>query len=236
MKITLYQIAPELDTKNLIFQDFCRQSDCQIPAEIYEIVFSGNLDVQTPEDVFGIFNLDHPEGYKGRSMSVSDVVEFAYSPEHSDFFFCKTIGFRKVNFDKKRAMLPIVNHDYQKVEDIREGLFEIAFRGGSGVQLASCSKLILTRCRYSRCQLGYMLTYWCPGEECAHEVSFLNKPKILLMHTGGHKVPESARYRKPDEPTRKLGAFDDENFKAIERWCQKHTIRFEYLLNAGERD
>ena len=238
MKITLYQIIPELDTENLIFQDFLKKRDGQIPAEIYEIAFHGDLAVQTPEDVFMVFNLDHPEGYRGRSMSVADVVEFIYSPEHSDFFFCNSAGFTKVYFDKKRAMCPIVNHDYLKVEDIREGDFEIVFYGEFGIQLARCYKISLTRCRYSRCQLGYKLTYSRSKEGRPKEMEFLNKPKILLIHIDGHKSSISVLYHKADERTytRRYADFDDENFKAIERWCQTHTIPFEYLLDTEKRD
>ena len=234
MKIVLYQIVPELDAENLIFRDFHQHGNSQIPSEIYEMVYQGNLDVQTPEEVFEIFNLNPPEGYKSRSMSVADVVEFTYSPEHSDFFFCNTIGFTKVDFDKKRSMLPIVNHDYQKVEDIREGRFAIAFRGEFGVQLGMCSKVMLTRCRYSQCQLGYRLTYWSPGTERSHTTDFLTKPKILLAYTGGRRIPESVFDRRPDKRTRisRYAVSDDEKFEAVERWCQKFAIRFEYLLDS----
>lgn len=43
-----------------------------INAGSYELVFDGDLPAQTAEDVFRIFNLKHPNGYRGRSMSVSD--------------------------------------------------------------------------------------------------------------------------------------------------------------------
>ena len=58
------------------------QTTCgnRMPAESYEAVYHGELDIQTIEDAFYIFNMEHPEGYKGRSMSVSDVVEI-FDPE-----------------------------------------------------------------------------------------------------------------------------------------------------------
>ena len=45
-----------------------------------------------------MFNLDHPDGYRGRSLSVSDVVEVV-GEEKSTFHFCDSIGFREVDFD-----------------------------------------------------------------------------------------------------------------------------------------
>ena len=45
-----------------------------------------------------MFNLDHPKGYKGRSLSVSDVVEIIGADGESTYNFCDTVGFQKVNF------------------------------------------------------------------------------------------------------------------------------------------
>lgn len=75
MKIRLYQIAPEKDDKNLMFMSYeFTVLHGGINADSYELVFDGDLPAQTVEDVFRIFNLEHPNGYRGRSMSVSDIV------------------------------------------------------------------------------------------------------------------------------------------------------------------
>lgn len=162
MNVTLYQIIPELDNDHLIFrnlQTIQLASNHQVPAELYETVFSGELKVQSLQDIFMIFNIAHPEGYRGRSMSVSDVVEIPASTGENDFYFCEPIGYKKILFDKNRAMLPIVNHDYKQEEKIKCGISHVIFRGDAGVSMFLCTKVILTRCRYSRCQLGYRLTY-----------------------------------------------------------------------------
>ena len=41
-----------------------------------------------------IFNLEHPNGYRGRSMSVSDIVWM----EGIGYWFCDSIGFRQIKF------------------------------------------------------------------------------------------------------------------------------------------
>ena len=53
MKIKLYQIAPEKDDKNLMFMGykFTVLHD-GINADSYELVFDGDLPVQTAEDIF----------------------------------------------------------------------------------------------------------------------------------------------------------------------------------------
>ena len=113
MKITVYQIVPELDNDHLMFRrlNFIKTaSGNKVPAEIYEAVYSGELEISSPDDAFVIFNTAFPEGYKGRSMSVSDVVEMAHSSDDSRFYFCDSpCGFPEIEFEKAHAMLPIVD-------------------------------------------------------------------------------------------------------------------------------
>ena len=74
MKIKIYQINMERDDEGCAFMgmDFLhRKLGVDHPAsEIYEQVFDGEIDGKSPEDVFAKFNWDHPEGYRGRSLSV----------------------------------------------------------------------------------------------------------------------------------------------------------------------
>lgn len=93
--IKLYQIAPEKDGKNLMFMGYeFAVLHGGINADSYELVFDGDLPVQTAEDVFRIFNLEHPNGYRGRSMSVSDIVWMA----GIGYWFCDSVGFRQIKF------------------------------------------------------------------------------------------------------------------------------------------
>ena len=79
MKIAIYQIAIERDENRLAFQSLnhiISVSNGRVPAELYDCVFAGEVSAQTLEDIFYVFNMEHPSGYKGRSLSVSDVVEY----------------------------------------------------------------------------------------------------------------------------------------------------------------
>lgn len=100
MKIKLYQIAPEKDDKKLMFMSYkFTVLHGGINAGNYELVFDGDLPAQTAEDVFRIFNLEHPSGYRGRSMSVSDIIWI----EGLGYWFCDSVGFRRIQFSGENA-------------------------------------------------------------------------------------------------------------------------------------
>ena len=51
-----------------------------------------------------MFNLEHPEDYRGRSLSVSDVVEVVEAEAvKPGFYFCDSVGFESVSFDPEAA-------------------------------------------------------------------------------------------------------------------------------------
>lgn len=51
------------------------QGSAALRSEIYDKVFEGEAECGTLEEVYQMFNRDHPDGYRGRSLSVSDVIE-----------------------------------------------------------------------------------------------------------------------------------------------------------------
>lgn len=104
-KIRLYQIDLMLDANGLAFMpyDTFKSKGYAIPpASIYQVVFEGNVGTDTLGDIFTMFNISHPPGYKGRSLSVSDIIEL-YDDVTSEFNFCDSFGYRKVMFDKEQA-------------------------------------------------------------------------------------------------------------------------------------
>ena len=102
MNIAIYQIDPDRDENNVAFLNYENlerfQGSAALRSEIYDKVFEGEVECGTLEEVYQMFNLDHPDGYRGRSLSVSDVVEVV-GEEKSTFHFCDSIGFREVDFD-----------------------------------------------------------------------------------------------------------------------------------------
>lgn len=102
MNIAIYQIDPDRDENNVAFLNYENlerfQDSAALRSEIYDKVFEGEVECGTLEEVYQMFNIGQPDGYRGRSLSVSDVVEVV-GEEKSTFHFCDSIGFREVDFD-----------------------------------------------------------------------------------------------------------------------------------------
>ena len=102
MNINIYQIDTSRDRKRICFfgLDEIKEltGEDTLNCGIYDKIFSGDVDCNDLEAVYRMFNTDHPEGYTGRSLSVSDVVEITDS-DKKGFYFCDNIGFQKINFD-----------------------------------------------------------------------------------------------------------------------------------------
>lgn len=108
MDITIYQIDPEKDQHLVLFEDFDRMTriygKAEVDASIYGKTFEGEVDADDLEQVYEMFNLDKPEGYQGRFMSVSDVVAVRKTGgEKPEYYFCDAIGFRKIDFDESKV-------------------------------------------------------------------------------------------------------------------------------------
>ena len=121
MEIRIYQINSDRDAYGYKFMnmDWVKKhwGKPGLDSEIYDKVFDGTIDGSSLEDVFCAFNLGRPEGFKGHSLSVSDVVEVIQSTEtEPGFYFCDSIGFQKVEFDTSRVP--------EKEETIRVVLLE----------------------------------------------------------------------------------------------------------------
>lgn len=79
MNITIYQVNMNRDTNRVAFANLehlkKHQGNTVIDSAIYDKVFEGDVDCADLEDVYQMFNLNHPKDYLGRSLSVSDIVE-----------------------------------------------------------------------------------------------------------------------------------------------------------------
>ena len=108
MKIRIYQVNMGRDNKRVAFMGIDEREHFlesrNIDSSIYDCVFSGDVDCNNLEDVFQKFNIDHPDGYTGRSLSVSDVVEIVDAETvDKGFYYCDNVGFSKVEFEPKEA-------------------------------------------------------------------------------------------------------------------------------------
>ena len=110
MNVRIYQINMKRDTNNVAFMNYESlpkfQGSSEIDSSLYDKVFEGEVNCFTLEKLYEIFNLEHPAGYKGRSMSVSDVVEIIDGNTGKSYFhFCDSFGFQKVDFEPEKTQI-----------------------------------------------------------------------------------------------------------------------------------
>lgn len=122
--VGIYQLNDNPDNRNLRFESLKGLQDNGIAPnrENYTLVYAldvseykKNGDEQLLEDVYEAFNFEHPEDFKGRSLSVSDVVVIQDKGNISSHY-CDTVGFTEIAFfEKDRANLQMKN-----IEDVVE--------------------------------------------------------------------------------------------------------------------
>lgn len=110
MKIKIYQVNMERDSDRVCFESIemlkKQNGTADIDASIYDLVYSGQVKAADLEDIYRTFNIDYPDGYTGRSLSVSDivqVVENENSGTEPGFYYCDSVGFVKTSFDAEKA-------------------------------------------------------------------------------------------------------------------------------------
>jgi hypothetical protein len=117
----IWQLKDTPDTRQLRFMnsEFLARHDLTVDLSNYARVYTSDLKPGTTlEDLYTQFNLNHPEDYRGHSMSVSDLVILNQGGETAAFF-CDSIGFTDVS--------DFVVQDYEKVREkpsIRQRLKE----------------------------------------------------------------------------------------------------------------
>ena len=95
----IYQINSDRDTNRVKFwgYDFAVKKNGTIDLSIYDKIYQGQKDVTSLDNLFMMFNIDHPKGFHGHSMSVSDIVKIISSDVlKPGYFFCDSFGWREV--------------------------------------------------------------------------------------------------------------------------------------------
>ena len=108
MEICIYQIDLDKDTHRIAFRpsdELARfQGSDLVESGIYNRVFEGIVACSSLEGIYYMFNTNHPDGYTGRSLSVSDVVQVVHSPSvEPGFYFCESFGYKKIDFEPEKT-------------------------------------------------------------------------------------------------------------------------------------
>ena len=111
-EFSIYQINMDRDTANVCFIGMESLEKIKgtkdVHAAAYDRVYDGKMDCISLENIYQKFIVDHPADYKGRSLSVSDVVEIRESDTlNPGFYFVDSIGFKAISFDKSLCKEPV---------------------------------------------------------------------------------------------------------------------------------
>ena len=111
-EFSIYQINMDRDSANVSFIGMESlekiKGTKEVNAAAYDRVYDGKMDCISLENIYQKFNVDHPADYKGRSLSVSDVVEIRESDTlNPGFYFVDSIGFKSISFDKSLCKEPV---------------------------------------------------------------------------------------------------------------------------------
>ena len=89
-EVKILQIKESAETHYKMFTPLKRleRLGLQFNPNDYKVVFSGEMDVDNAEDVYMRLQFTKPEGYKGHSLSVSDIVVM-----DGKYLFCDSFGF-----------------------------------------------------------------------------------------------------------------------------------------------
>lgn len=111
-EFSIYQINTDRDNNRVCFLGLDTlerfQHSKEVDPVLYDRVYDGKLDCNSLETIYEKFNINHPADYKGRSLSVSDVVEIRESDTlNPGFYFVDSIGFKSISFDKSLCKEPV---------------------------------------------------------------------------------------------------------------------------------
>lgn len=137
MSYKIYQIKDGEEYHGIRFESLAwLQEHNSVPNhEDFDLVYEGKLaefggidvdDREQLEDIFTKFNTDHPEDFKGHSLSMSDVVSITKNGEEK-FYFCDRFGFREFpDFMKEKEVkqeipLPNVTVNWSESSLFEEG-------------------------------------------------------------------------------------------------------------------
>lgn len=104
-KCRVWQLRPDVDPMmKFIGYDELLEHFGEPAPDNYQLVYDGEVDTNDLEALFAILNLDHPPGYEGHSLSMSDVIEL-YDESGSTFHYVDRFGFKEVSFQPQEQEL-----------------------------------------------------------------------------------------------------------------------------------
>lgn len=98
----IHQLKPEVDVMmKFIGYDELLDRFGQPNPDNYQVVYDGQIETNDLDAIYEKFNLNHPPGYKGHSLSMSDIIEL-YDKDSSEFHYVDRFGFKQIDFDESQ--------------------------------------------------------------------------------------------------------------------------------------
>ena len=100
MYISIYQVQSERDQQGIRCMplSYLKAHDKVVDPQIYDRVFQGEVEGDTLEDIYALFNMEEHPLLHGHSMSVSDIVVM-----EGRAYYCDAVGFEEVDFPEEQA-------------------------------------------------------------------------------------------------------------------------------------
>ena len=118
---SIYQLKNGDETRDLRFEPYDRlqATGHTIDRANYELVYTAPLSAETSlEDIFTRFNIDHPQDFKGHSLSVSDIVVLHQSGENTAHYV-DSIGYKEVPQFLQEQQKQLIPDERETGETIR---------------------------------------------------------------------------------------------------------------------
>lgn len=94
----IHQLRPDVDVMmKFIGYDELLERFGEPNPENYQVVYDGHIETNNLDAIYEKFNLDHPPGYQGHSLSMSDVIEL-YDQNDRSFHYVDRFGFKETAF------------------------------------------------------------------------------------------------------------------------------------------
>jgi hypothetical protein len=96
----IWQLKRETDAlmKFISYDEMLRNFGEPKP-EDYETVYDGQIETNDLNEIFEMFNINHPQGFMGHSLSMSDVVElYNGDNDNREFHYVDRFGFTPIRF------------------------------------------------------------------------------------------------------------------------------------------
>ncbi len=108
IRYTIFQIDHTLDTRNYLFmpQEFLLNHGDSFPPpkDIYKEIYCECRPKFDPEGVYTRFNVNHPADYRGRSLSMSDIIRYSLSGSKTLDLYCDHVGYVGVDFSPEKEV------------------------------------------------------------------------------------------------------------------------------------